>query len=62
MINSGSQYSEVVSNVITKGQLASNTHIINTFDGHNHTFLVTETQTPLDTPRPTGRFRVMLQS
>ena len=42
MINFGSQYSIIV----------------NKFDRHNHTFIVTETQAPLQTPKPPGRFRV----
>ena len=62
MINSGSQYSEVVSEVINNAQEESNTHIINEFDRHNQMFVVNETQAPLQTPRPIGRFRVMLQS
>ena len=62
MINSGSQYSEVVFDAINSGQQESNTHIVNEFDRHNHTFIITETQSPLETPRPPGRFRVMLQS
>jgi len=43
-------------------QQESNTHIVNEFDRHNHTFIVIETQAPLQTPRPFGMFRVMLQS
>ncbi|KAH1247017.1 hypothetical protein GmHk_06G017001 [Glycine max] len=62
MINSGSQYSEVLSDAMNSGQQESNTHIVNEFDKHNHTFIITETQCPLQTPRPPGRFRVMLQS
>jgi len=58
MINSGSQYSEVVFDVMNSGQQESNTHIVNEFDRHNHTFIITETQSPLETPRPPGRFRV----
>ncbi|KAH1233090.1 hypothetical protein GmHk_09G025609 [Glycine max] len=62
MINSGSQYSEVVFDAMNSGQQEFNTHIVNEFDKHNHTFIITETQSPLETPRPPGRFRVMLQS
>ncbi|KAL5150196.1 hypothetical protein HKD37_13G036878 [Glycine soja] len=62
MINFGSQYSEVVFDAMNNGQQKSNTHIVNEFDRHNHTFIITETQSPLETPRPPGRFRVMLQS
>ena len=62
MINSDSQYSEVVFDAINSGQQEYNTHIVNEFDRHNHTFIITETQSPLETPRPPGRFRVMLQS
>ncbi|KAL5180887.1 hypothetical protein HKD37_01G001937 [Glycine soja] len=62
MINSGSQYSEVVFDAMNSGQQESNTHIVNEFDRHNHTFIITETQSPLETPRPPERFRVMLQS
>ncbi|KAH1238920.1 hypothetical protein GmHk_08G023494 [Glycine max] len=36
--------------------------MINSGSQHNHTFIITETQSPLETPRPPGRFRVMLQS
>ena len=61
VINSGSQYSEVVSDAMNNGQQESNTHIVNEFDRHNHTFIITETQSPLQTPRPPERFRVMLQ-
>ncbi|XP_028248379.1 uncharacterized protein LOC114425638 [Glycine soja] len=60
MINSGSQYSEVVFDAMNSGQQEFNTHIVNEFDKHNHTFIITETQSPLETPRPPGRFRVML--
>ncbi|XP_028201792.1 uncharacterized protein LOC114385968 [Glycine soja] len=62
MINSGSQYSEVVFDAMNSSQQQSNTHIVNEFDRHNHTFIITKTQSPLETPRPPGRFRVMLQS
>jgi len=62
MINFGSQYSEVVSDALNSGQQESNTHIVNEFDRHNHTFIITKTQSPLQTPRPPERFRVMLQS
>ncbi|KAH1259563.1 hypothetical protein GmHk_03G008993 [Glycine max] len=62
MINSGSQYSEVVFDAINSDQQESNTHIVNEFDRHNQTFIIMETQSPLETPRPPGRFRVMLQS
>ena len=61
MINPGSQYSEVVFDAMNNGQQESNTHIENEFDTHNHTFIITETQSPLQIPRPPGRFRVMLQ-
>eukprot|EP00256_Glycine_max_P053168 XP_014619684.1 uncharacterized protein LOC106794204 [Glycine max] len=60
MINFGSQYSEIVFDAMNNGQQKSNTHIVNEFDRHNHTFIITETQSPLETPRPPGRFRVML--
>ena len=43
-------------------QQESNTHIVNKFDGYNHTFIVTETQFLLQTPISPRRFRVMLQS
>ena len=43
-------------------QQESNTHIVNEFDRHNHTFIIIETQFSIQTPRPHGRFRVMLQS
>jgi len=43
-------------------QQESNTHIVNEFDRHTHTFIITETQSPLETPRPPRRFRVMLRS
>jgi len=36
MINSGSQYSEVVFDAMNSGQQESNTHIVNEFDRHNH--------------------------
>ena len=62
MINSGSLYSEVVFDAMNSSQQESNTHIVNEFDRHNHTFIITETQSPLQTLRPRGRFRVMLQS
>jgi len=62
MINSGSQYSEVVSEAMNNGQQESNTHIVNEFNRHNHTFIITETQSPLQTLRPPERFKVMLQS
>jgi len=62
MINSGSQYSEVIFDAMNSTQQESNTHIVNEFDRHNHTFIITETQSPLKTPRPSERFRVMLQS
>ncbi|KAH1210201.1 hypothetical protein GmHk_15G044568 [Glycine max] len=62
MINSYSQYSKVVSDAMNSGQQESNTHIVNEFDRHNHTFIIIETQSPFQTPRPPGRFRVMLQS
>ena len=62
MINSGSQYSEVVFEAMNSGQQESNTHIVNEFDRHNHTFIVPKTQSPLQAPRPPGRFRVMLPS
>ena len=62
MINSGSQYSEVVSEAINNDQQESNTHIVNEFDKYNHTFIVIETQSPLQAPRPPGMFGVMLQS
>ncbi|KAH1226239.1 hypothetical protein GmHk_11G032949 [Glycine max] len=62
MINFGSQYSEVVFDAMNSGQQESNSHIINEFDRHNHTFIITETQSPLESPRPPERFRVMLQS
>ena len=58
MINSDSQYSQVISEAMNRGQQESNTHIVNEFDKHNHTFIVTETQSPLQTPRPLERFRV----
>ncbi|KAL5154277.1 hypothetical protein HKD37_19G053666 [Glycine soja] len=57
MINSGSQYYEVVFDAINSGQQESNTHIVNEFDRHNHTFIITETQSPLETPKSPGRFR-----
>ncbi|KAH1246925.1 hypothetical protein GmHk_06G016919 [Glycine max] len=38
------------------------THIVNELDRHNHTFIITETRSPLQTPRPHRRFRVMIQS
>ena len=38
------------------------THIVNELDRHNHTFIITETQFTLQTPRSHGRFRVMIQS
>ncbi|KAH1249812.1 hypothetical protein HKD37_05G012916 [Glycine soja] len=62
MINFGSQYPEVVSDAMNSGQQESNTHIVNEFDRHNHTFIITETQSPFQTLRPPERFRVMLQS
>ena len=62
MINSSSQYSEVVSKAMNSDQQESNTHIVNEFDKHNHTYIVTKTQAPPKTPRPPARFRVMLQS
>ena len=63
MINSRSQYSKVVFDAaMNSGQQESNTHIVNEFDRHNHTFIITETQSPLETSRPPERFRVMLQS
>ena len=43
MINSSSQYSEVVSDAMNNDQQESNTHIVNEFDRHNHTFIITET-------------------
>jgi len=62
MINSGSLYSEVVFDAMNSSQQESNTHIVNEFDRHNHTFIIIEIQSPLETPRPPRRFRVMLQS
>ncbi|KAH1250187.1 hypothetical protein GmHk_05G013403 [Glycine max] len=62
MINSGSQYSEVIFDAMNNGQQESNTHILNEFDRPNHTFIIIETQSPLETPISPGRFRVMLQS
>jgi len=63
MINSDSQYFEVISEAMNRGQQESNTHIVNgEFDRYNHTFIVIEIQSPLQTPRPPGRFKVMLQS
>ena len=62
MINSGSQYSEVVSDAMNNSQQESNTHIVNEFARHNHTFIITEIQSPLQTLTPPGRFRVTLQS
>ena len=37
-------------------------YIVNKFDRHNHTFIVTETQASLQTPKPPRRVRVILQS
>jgi len=54
MINSDSQYSEVVFDVMNNSQQQSNTHVVNEFDIHNHTFIITETQSPLETPKPPG--------
>jgi len=62
MINSSSQYSEVVSDAMNNSQQESNTHIVNEFARHNHTFIITEIQSPLQTLTPPGRFRVTLQS
>ena len=42
--------------------MSINTYIVNEFDRHKHTFIVTETQASLKTPKPPGRFRVMLHS
>ena len=50
MINSDSRYSEVVSKAMNNSQQESNTHIVNEFDRYNHTFIVTETQSSLQTP------------
>jgi len=61
MIKFGSYYFEVVSKAMNSGQQETNTHIVNKFNRHNHTFIVIETQTLLERPRPPGRFRVMLQ-
>ena len=60
MINTGLQYSKVISEAMNNGQQESNTHIVNKFNKHNHTFIVRETHAPLLTPRPQGGFRVML--
>ena len=62
VINSGSQYSEVVSDAMNNGQQESNTHIVNEFDRHNQTFVIIETQSLLQTLTQPERFRVMLQS
>jgi len=40
-------------------QQESNTHIINEFDRHNQLLIVTDTQAPLQTPRP-GRGHVTI--
>ncbi|KAH1257926.1 hypothetical protein GmHk_03G007787 [Glycine max] len=45
----GSHYSEVIFNVMNSSQQESNTHIVNEFDKHNLTFIITETQSPLET-------------
>ena len=46
---------------MNNGQQESNTHIVHELDRHNHTFIIIETQSPLQTPRLLRRFRVMLQ-
>ncbi|KAH1198298.1 hypothetical protein GmHk_18G051905 [Glycine max] len=38
MINSDSQYSEVVFETLNKGQQESNTQVVNEFDRHNHIY------------------------
>ena len=45
----GSHYSEVIFNVMNSSQQESNTQIVNEFDKHNLTFIITETQSPLET-------------
>ncbi|KAH1255150.1 hypothetical protein GmHk_04G011410 [Glycine max] len=62
MINSDSQYSEVVYEAMNNSQQESNTHIVNEFNRHNHTFIITKTQPSRQTHRLPGRFRLMLQS
>jgi len=39
---------------MNNGQQESNTYMVNEFDIHNYTFIVTETQSPFQTPRPPG--------
>ena len=40
----------------------NNNNNVNEFDRYNHTFIVIETQAPLQTSRAPKRFKVMLQS
>ena len=62
MINFGSQYSEVIFEAMNSSKQESNMHIVNEFNRHNETFIVAKSQSPLQAPKPPGRFRVMLQS